>query len=147
MGWMAPSFRVGNTSIISLVGTTTDTMPPPPSWAPTVKVTLVAATPDAEVAADEVIPYETEYLATMHNRQYETVAEKLAPSIAGVGSLGADMGGGIGCICALAGSDARDITPFSPGYQESGGGSGTLRQRLPGQRLGRDRTTAGDASR
>ena len=76
------------------------------------EVTLVAGSQDAEVAADRVIPYDTAYLATMHNRQYETVAEKLAPSIAGVGSLGADMGGGVGCISVLAGGDAHDITPI-----------------------------------
>lgn len=76
------------------------------------EVTLVAADADVEVAADKIVAYETEFLATMHNRQYEMVAEKLALSVSNVGSLGVDMGGGVGCILALAGSDARDITPF-----------------------------------
>jgi Xaa-Pro dipeptidase len=76
------------------------------------EVTLVAADADAEVAADKIVPYETGYLSTMHNRQYEMVAEKLAPCIPEVSSWGVDMGGGVGCIVALAGSDARDITPF-----------------------------------
>ena len=76
------------------------------------EVTLVAADADVEVAADKIIAYETEFLATMHNRQYEMVAEKLALSVSNAGSLGVDMGGGVGCIVALAGSDARDITPF-----------------------------------
>ena len=81
------------------------------------EVTLVAADPD-EVAADQIITYETGYLATMHNRQYETVAEKLAPTTSGLRSIGVDLGGGIGCISALAGEGGRDVTPLILGLRK-----------------------------
>ena len=76
------------------------------------EVTLVAASPDGKTAADQVIVYETGFLSTMHNRQHEMVAEKLADVTSEVGLMGADCGGGVGSLIALAGSEAFDITPF-----------------------------------
>ena len=71
---------------------------------------VCGATPEA-VAVDEVIPYDAAYLATMHSRQFEAVAEKLAPVVPAGAKLGADLGGGIGCISQLGGSDIADLTP------------------------------------
>ena len=76
------------------------------------EVTLVAASSEAETAADQVIVYEAGFLSTMHNRQHEMVAEKLADVTSEVGLMGADCGGGVGSLIALAGSEAFDITPF-----------------------------------
>ena len=65
---------------------------------------------EGEVAADEIIPYEAGALATMHSRQFETVAECLGPMIGPAISLGADLGGGIACIAALGGGNIADLT-------------------------------------
>ena len=59
-------------------------------------------------AADQIIPYDADFYATIHSRQFETVAERLAPVLPANGSLGADHGGGISCINNLA--EAVDIT-------------------------------------
>lgn len=63
-----------------------------------------------DVAADEVVPYEAGFFATMHSLQFETVAEKLAASVGKRGKVGADLGGGIACIAALGGADTTDLT-------------------------------------
>ncbi len=73
------------------------------------RATLVGAGVPEGMAADEVIPYEGGYLATMHSRQYEAVAEKLAPVVPRGARIGVDLGGGIGCIAALGGQ-AQDLT-------------------------------------
>ena len=75
------------------------------------RVTLVGADVPEEVAADEIVPYEAGFNATMHSRQFEAVAEKLRASMPGKKKkLGADMGGGIACVAALAGEEAVDLT-------------------------------------
>jgi len=63
-----------------------------------------------EVAADEIIPYEADAHATMHSRQFETVAERLGPAVGSGIALGSDLGGGIACIAALGGGDVVDLT-------------------------------------
>jgi Xaa-Pro aminopeptidase len=75
------------------------------------RVALVGAGVPEGVAADEVIEYKAAFHATMHSRQQEAVAEKLAPVIPRSGRWGADLGGGAACVTALAGLDAIDVTP------------------------------------
>jgi Xaa-Pro aminopeptidase len=74
------------------------------------RTALVGAGVPEEVAADQVIPYEGGYHATMHSRQFEAVAEKLAPVIPKGKRLGADLGGGIACVAALGGTAVADLT-------------------------------------
>lgn len=74
------------------------------------RVTLAGAGSLEGAAADHLVPYEAGYLATMHSRQYEVVAEHLAPSLPKGSRLGADLGGGIACISALGGSQPADLT-------------------------------------
>jgi len=75
------------------------------------QVTLVADGAEAgAVAADEVVPYAAARLATLHSAQFEEVAAKLAPAVPQGARLGADLGGGIACVAALAGPDAADLT-------------------------------------
>ena len=75
------------------------------------KMTLVCENEPDPVAVDEVIPYDPAYLSTMHSRQFEAVAEKLAQVVPAGANLGADLGGGIGCISRLGGPDVEDLTP------------------------------------
>lgn len=74
------------------------------------RTALVGAGVPAEVAADQVIQYEGGYHATMHSRQFEAVAEKLAPVLPKGARLGADLGGGIACLAALGGAGVVDLT-------------------------------------
>lgn len=74
------------------------------------RLILVGAGVPEEVAADEIIPYEGGYLATMHSRQFETVAEKLGPVVPKNARIGADLGGGIACLAALGGTGVADLT-------------------------------------
>jgi len=71
---------------------------------------LVGAGVPEGVAADQVIQYEGGYHATMHSRQFEAVAEKLAPVLPKGRRLGADLGGGIACAAALGGAEVADLT-------------------------------------
>ena len=71
-------------------------------------VTLVGAGDMEEVAADRIVPYEAAYRATMHSRQWEAVAEHLAPCVPPRDRLGADLGGGIACIAGPGGE--ADLT-------------------------------------
>lgn len=63
-----------------------------------------------EYAVDEVVEYPGAFYSTMHSRQFEAVAERMQPLIDEGVRLGADLGGGIGCISALAGEDVADVT-------------------------------------
>ena len=74
------------------------------------RAALVGSGVPAEVAADQVIQYEGGYYATMHSRQFEAVAEKLAPALPKGARLGADLGGGIANVAALGGSGVVDLT-------------------------------------
>ena len=74
-------------------------------------VTLVGDGVEARtVAADEVIAYEAGRFFTMHSAQFEEVAATLARAVPAGARVGADLGGGIACICALGGSEVKDLT-------------------------------------
>ena len=75
------------------------------------KTTLVCAAEPALPAVEEVILYDAAYFATMHNRQFEVVAEKLSPALTPGARLGADLGGGVACIAQLRGPEVEDLTP------------------------------------
>lgn len=64
--------------------------------------TLVAAGEPEAAAVDGTISYAADYYATIHSRQFEAVAEALAPVLPAGVRLGADHGGGIACIASLA---------------------------------------------
>ena len=70
--------------------------------------TLVGAGEFEAPAVDRVIHYAADFYATIHSRQFEAVAEQLAPALPPGRRLGADQGGGIACITQLA--DTIDIT-------------------------------------
>ncbi len=59
-------------------------------------------------AVDQIIPYEADFYATIHSRQFEEVAERLAPVLPADSRIGADHGGGISCVNNLV--ETADIT-------------------------------------
>ena len=75
------------------------------------KTTLVCAAEPDLPAVEEVILYAAAYFATMHNRQFEVVAEKFSPALTPGARLGADLGGGVACIAQLGGPEVEDLTP------------------------------------
>ena len=59
---------------------------------------------------DDVDEYTGDFMATMHSRHFEEVAEHLGKHLPQSQRLGADLGGGISCVAALAGPDVSDVT-------------------------------------